>query len=170
MLEIFPIPNPTLNLPDSVDKCKTDIKTYLLMQLCHFNFLICRFELFCRTVVTRDLNRVLKSPTSRYFVSYTKEPTVYENPYTWSWICVMLTFKSISFQISQHINIVFEVITWNYSINCAKITLFNSKLCKFVWKGIKGVRVLLTLVFTYFGNCSDMYLLVRISHLAEKCT
>ncbi len=28
MLEIYPTPNPTLNLPDSVDKCKTDIKTY----------------------------------------------------------------------------------------------------------------------------------------------
>ncbi len=27
-----PTPNPTLNLPDSVNKCKTDIKTYLLMQ------------------------------------------------------------------------------------------------------------------------------------------
>ncbi len=26
--------------------------------------------------------------------------TAYENPLIWSWICVMLTFKSISFQIS----------------------------------------------------------------------
>ncbi len=26
MLEICPTPNPTLNLPDSVNKCKTDIK------------------------------------------------------------------------------------------------------------------------------------------------
>ncbi len=33
--------------PDTVNKCKTDIKTYLLMQPCHFNFLICRFELLC---------------------------------------------------------------------------------------------------------------------------
>ncbi len=37
---------------DSVNKCKTDIKTYLLMQPCHFNFLICRFELLYRTVIT----------------------------------------------------------------------------------------------------------------------
>ncbi len=50
-------PNPTLNLPDSVTKCKTDIKTYLLMQPCHFNFLIRRFELLCGTVITRDLNQ-----------------------------------------------------------------------------------------------------------------
>ncbi len=31
MLEICPTTNPTLNLPDSVDKCKTDIKTHLLL-------------------------------------------------------------------------------------------------------------------------------------------
>ncbi len=41
-----PTPNPALNLLDSVNKCKTDIITYLLMQPCHFSFLICRFELF----------------------------------------------------------------------------------------------------------------------------
>ncbi len=34
---------------------------------------------------------------------------------------------------------------------------------KFVWKGVKGVRVLLALVFVSFGNCSNMYLLVHIS-------
>ncbi len=42
---LFPTSNPTLNLPDSVNKRKTDIKMYLLMQTCHFNFLICRFKL-----------------------------------------------------------------------------------------------------------------------------
>ncbi len=31
VLELCPTPYPTLNLPDSVDKCKNDIKTYLLM-------------------------------------------------------------------------------------------------------------------------------------------
>ncbi len=36
----MPYPNPTLNLPDSVNKCKTDIKTYLFMQSCHLNFLM----------------------------------------------------------------------------------------------------------------------------------
>ncbi len=64
MLEICPTPNPTLNLPDSVNKCKTDIKTCLLMQPCHFNFLICRFELFCRTVITQDSN--LSSSPPKY--------------------------------------------------------------------------------------------------------
>ncbi len=48
LLEICPAPNPTLNLPEGVDKCKIDIKTYLLMQPCYLNFLICRFERFCR--------------------------------------------------------------------------------------------------------------------------
>ncbi len=33
------------------------VEKYLLMQPCHFNFLICRFALFCQTVITRDLNR-----------------------------------------------------------------------------------------------------------------
>ncbi len=40
---------------------------------------------------------------------------------------------------------------------------------KFVWKGVKGVRVLLALVFVSFGNCSNMYLLVHISCLAKTC-
>ncbi len=42
-------------------------------------------------------------------------------------------------------------------------------ISKFVWKGIKGVGVLLPLVLIYFGNCSDMYLLARISRFAKKC-
>ncbi len=80
---LFPTSNPTLNLPDSVNKCKTDIKTYLLMQTCHFNFLICRFKLLLRAVinVTRDSNRSSSSPK---YVSILREqpnkPTVYENP------------------------------------------------------------------------------------------
>ncbi len=81
VLEICPTPNPTLNLPDSVNKCKTYIKTYLLMQPCHFNFLICRFELLCRTVVTRDSHRRSSPPK---YVSVLRELpnklTVYENP------------------------------------------------------------------------------------------
>ncbi len=109
VLEICPTPNPTLNLLDSVNKCITGIKTYLLMQPCHFNFLICRFELFCQTVVTRDSNRSSSPP--KYVSVLCELPnklTIYENPYIWRWICAMLTFKSISFQISQHINIVLK--------------------------------------------------------------
>ncbi len=76
-------------------------------------------------------------------------------------------FKSIRFQISQHINII--VVTWYSSRNCAKIALYLSKLWKSVWKGVKGVWVVLPLVFISFGNCSDMHLLVRISCLTKKC-
>ncbi len=72
LLEICPTPNPTLNLPDSVDKCKTDIKTHLLMQPCFLNFLICRFELFCRTVVTRDSNQ---SSSPLKYISVLRELT-----------------------------------------------------------------------------------------------
>ncbi len=107
-----PTPNPTLNLPDSVEKFKTDIKTYLLMQPYHFNFLICRFELLCRTVinVTQDSNQ---SSPPKYVSVLHKLPnklTVYENPLIRGWICVMLTFKSICFQNSQHINIVLKLL------------------------------------------------------------
>ncbi len=49
-----PLPNPTLNLPDSVDERKGYIKMHSLMQLCCFNFFIHGFGPFCRTVVSRD--------------------------------------------------------------------------------------------------------------------
>ncbi len=97
MLEICPTLNPTLNLPNRVNKCKTDIKAYLLMQPFHFNFLICRFH--------------------TWYLKYLCE---------------------------------------NYAL------LIKTLICKFVWKGVKGVRVLLPLVFVSFGNCSNMKLLVHI--------
>ncbi len=81
VLEICPTQNPTLNLPDSVNKCKTYIKMYLLMQLCHLNFLICRFKLLCGTMITRDSSWSSSSPK---YVSVLRELpnklTVYENP------------------------------------------------------------------------------------------
>ncbi len=68
-----PTPNPTLNLADSVNKFKTDIKMYLFMQPCHFNFLTCRFELVCRTVITWESNR----SSSLYSVScWTNLPSI----------------------------------------------------------------------------------------------
>ncbi len=104
-----PTPNPTLNLPDSVNKCKTDIKTYLLMQPCYINFFICRFELLCQTVITRDSNR--NSSPHKYISVLRELPnklTVYENSVIRDWICAMLTFKSIRFQISLLFNIVLK--------------------------------------------------------------
>ncbi len=81
VLEKCPTPNPTLNLHDSVNKYKTDITMYLLMQPCHINLLICIFELLCRSVVTQDSNRSSSPPK---YVSLLCElpnkPTVYENP------------------------------------------------------------------------------------------
>ncbi len=67
---LCPEPHPTLIPPDSVNKFKTDMKTYLLMQPCYFNFLTCRFELFCRTIVTRDLNRSSSRFKVSLFVTY----------------------------------------------------------------------------------------------------
>ncbi len=42
--------------------CKTDIKAYLLMQPCHFNFLICRCDSLCRSEITRGSNRSSSPP------------------------------------------------------------------------------------------------------------
>ncbi len=121
--------NPTLNLPDSVNKCKTDIETYLLlMQPCYFSFHICRFKLFCRTVIIR-----ISSPPKYVFVlrELPNKLTIYENPWIRCWICVMLTIKSIRFQISQHINTVLklqhdilQVIVWKWRfINIKSVNL-----------------------------------------------
>ncbi len=90
MLYTKPNPKPT----DSVNKCRTDIKTYLFMQPCHFNFLTCRFEMLCRTVITLDSNQSSLPPKC---VSVLRELpnklTVNENPLIRGWICAMLTFK-----------------------------------------------------------------------------
>ncbi len=55
----------------TVFKCKTDIKIIFVDATMPFNFLICRFELLCRIVITRDSNqssRLLNM--SSYSVSY----------------------------------------------------------------------------------------------------
>ncbi len=76
------------------------------MQPCYLNFIICRFELFCRTVITLDSNQ---SSSSLKYVSVLRElpnkPTVYENIDMKLDMCDA-NIKSISFQISQHINFV----------------------------------------------------------------
>ncbi len=58
------------------------------MKLCNLNFLIYRFELLCRTVITQDSNRSSSSPK---YVSVLRELpnkfTVYENTYIRGWIC-----------------------------------------------------------------------------------
>ncbi len=103
MLEICPTPNPTLNLPDSVDKCKTDIKT-------HFFDATVLFELPYMQIWAVLSNRsytgfepeLLTSPVSYQTSLLSMKTHRYEAG------CVMLTFKSISFQISQHINIVLK--------------------------------------------------------------
>ncbi len=50
------------------------------MQSCPFNFLICRFEWFCPTVITQDSNRSSSPP--KYIAVLRELPnklTVYEN-------------------------------------------------------------------------------------------
>ncbi len=78
----LPYTKPNPNMPDSVNKCKTDAKMYLLMHLCYFNFLICRFELFCQTLITQDSNRIQSSSSAKYVSVLRELPnklTVYEN-------------------------------------------------------------------------------------------
>ncbi len=65
--------------PDSVTKCKTDKKNIILMQPCHFNFLICRFELLCRTVITWDSNQSSLPPKYIYVLcELPNKPTIYK--------------------------------------------------------------------------------------------
>ncbi len=81
IVEICPTPNPTLNLLDSVNKCKTDIKTYFLVQPCHFNFLICRFDLLCWTAFKWDSKRSSSPPKYiSVLLELLNKLTVYENP------------------------------------------------------------------------------------------
>ncbi len=133
MLEICPTPNPTLNLPNRVNKCKTEIKTHLLMQPCYLNFLICRFELFSRTVVTRDSNRKVLTTQVHLGTLWATKQTYR----LWKPIDIKLDMCNNNVQKHQFSNL-----------------FWNQFYC---------------LVFIYFGNCSDMYLL-RISRLAKKCT
>ncbi len=51
---------------------------------------------------------------------------------------------------------------WLYNL-CIVVYVTNK-----TWN-LKMRLSLLPLVLIYFGNCSDMYLLVRISRLAKKC-
>ncbi len=71
----------TQPLTYSIVLCKTDIKTHLLMHPCYLDFLICRFELFCWTVVIQNSNLSSSPPKN---VSVLRELpnklTVYENP------------------------------------------------------------------------------------------
>ncbi len=71
---------------------------------------------------------------------------IYENPQIRDWKCAMLTFKSISFQISQLFNIVLkskydilQVIVWKWFF----INQNSVHLCE---KGVKDVGVLLPVV------------------------
>ncbi len=69
-------------------------------------------------------------------------------------LCVILPFYL--FIISQHINIVLKSKHDLLQVTVQKLRFINQNL--------KGIWILLPLVFIYFGNCSDMYLL----HLAKN--
>ncbi len=94
------------------------------------------FELLCLTTVTRDSKR---SSSALKNVSILRElPDI--NPR--KPIDMKLDMCDANVQKHQFLNLpaflyCFEVITWYSSSNCAKIKLFKSKLCTFVWKGNK---------------------------------
>ncbi len=122
--------SPTLNLPDSVNKCQNWYRNVFVDATVHLNFVIYRFELLRRTVITRDwsgdprLQRVCRP----FSVSHrTNLPSLkthrYEAGYVW-----LLTFKSISILI-----LCFEVVTWYSSSNwCENDTLLIKTLYIFV--------------------------------------
>ncbi len=82
MLEnnIPPTPTPTLNLPDSFNKCRSDIKTYFSDATVLFNCIIHRVVVFRRTIISQN--------------SYWND-CVLENME----LDVMITIKSINFQV-----------------------------------------------------------------------
>ncbi len=107
-------PNLNLNLPESVNECKRNIKLYLLMQPCYVN--LREFELFCQTVVSRIHTGVLHlSSATPNRVSY-RASLPHSETHTYEAGHVTLTFRStgISFQILQH-----QVIT--YIILCQEL-------------------------------------------------
>ncbi len=126
-----------------------------------------QFELLCLTIVTQDS---IRSSSALKYVSVLLE---LPNKNSWKPIDMKLDMCDANVQKHQFLNLpaflyCFEVITWYSSSNCAKIKLFKSKLCTFVWKWIKGVWVLLLLMLIYFGNCSDMYFLQKYTQV-HKC-
>ncbi len=74
-------PNPSLNLADSVHKCKTDMKTYLLTHLCHYDSLINRFDLLYRTVFTQDSIRRSSPPKLPNKLTVSMKTHRYESEY-----------------------------------------------------------------------------------------
>ncbi len=105
----MPYTKPNLNLPDSVEN-ENYIKTYLLMQpylsTSLFADLNCFVELWLTLHRIRTRARLqvrLRTPQA------TEQTYRLWKPLIRGWICVMLTFKSICFQNSQHINIVLKL-------------------------------------------------------------
>lgn len=76
-----PYTNPTLNLPDNFNKCRSDIKTYFSDATVLFIFIIHRFEVFRRTIISQE--------------SYWSD-CVLENMELY----VMITIKSINCQVA----------------------------------------------------------------------
>ncbi len=108
VLEICPSTNPTLNLPNSVNKCKTDMKNLFV------NATV-QFQLTYMQIWTALSNRDDTGFEPELLVSWVRPWATEQTYYLWKpidtspdRICVLLTFKSISFQIPQHINIVLK--------------------------------------------------------------
>ncbi len=104
-LKVNALSCPTLNLPESVNKCKTNIKTYLLMQRAIstslYADLICFVEPWLHWILT-GAPRLLS--TSSYSVSYRTNLTFmkthrYEAGCVWCWRSKSSVFKSPSILI-----------------------------------------------------------------------
>ncbi len=93
---------------NSVDKCKTDIKTYLLIDATVLLELhICRFELFCRTVITLDSNQSSHVKYVSVLRELPNKPTVSENIDMKLDMCDA-NIQKHQFSNLQHINIVLK--------------------------------------------------------------
>ncbi len=122
MLEISPTPNPTLNLPDSVNKYKSDI---CWCNRADFTSL-CGFELFCRSVVSQGSYQSSSSLKCNTLLLQSK-PKLQK--------CTFSNCAGCFFFFWSRKNILRKQL--------CEISLYKSKLCTcksyFVWKGIKDV-------------------------------
>ncbi len=159
MLEsnIYSTPSPTLNLPDSANECKSDIKTHLLLQPCHFNFLLHGFERFRWTVV---LHHSYLTSAMPYYISYRanllnlKTHTHSLILYMWRWCSKVSVFKSCS--LLKHF-LSYSNITCKEQWKLGLLNFNSGAVNNTVWKEIQVVRVLLPLAFISTVNCSDSY-------------
>ncbi len=108
--KISPTPNPILNLPDSVNKCKSDIKMHLLMLLCILTSLH-RFDLFS--------NRSFTGFVPELFITHVQRRIAWATKQTY-WIRKLMHMKLYMWQQRSKVSVFILrrmlKLFWNHNI------------------------------------------------------